>query len=69
MTPPRWLREQRRAQATTTRNLTHLPLALDEVSHNVVRLRADLARVSDAVEELRWPPRKWMTGLSERGAS
>ena len=68
MTPPRWLREQRRAQATVDRNLVHLPLAVDEVSHSVTRLRLHLQQMSEAVEELRWPPRKWLTGLGERGA-
>lgn len=58
MTPPRWLREQRRAQATTTRNLTHLPLAVDEVSHSVVRLRLHLAQLMEAAQ-----------GLGGRGAS
>lgn len=52
MTAPRWLREQRRAQARLSANLTLLPSALDFVTKQVISLRMHADGLAHQIDAL-----------------
>lgn len=52
MTPPRWLREQRRARARLDRQLQQLPAAVEDGARRLASLQKRLVAMADVIDVL-----------------